>query len=153
HVDHLRALVGIARREGVVAHVHAITDGRDVSPHQAAGLLAQLETEWADGSARFGTRCGRLSAIDRDRRWERTERYYRAVVDGAGASFGRASAAVEAAYAAGVTDEFVEPAVIDRDGLIAAGAGIVFFTFRPDRARQVCGALADPAFDGFDRGA
>jgi 2,3-bisphosphoglycerate-independent phosphoglycerate mutase len=152
HVDHLRALIGLARREGVVAHVHAITDGRDVSPHQAAGLLAQLETEWADGSARFATVCGRIYAMDRDRRFERTERYYRAVVDGIGASFGRASAAVEASYAAGVTDEFVEPAVIDRDGLIRAGDELVFCNFRPDRGRQVCAALADPAFDGFDRG-
>ena len=84
HVDHLRALVGLARREGVVAHVHAITDGRDVSPHQAAGLLATLETEWADGAARFATVCGRILAMDRDRRWERTQQYYRAVVDGVG---------------------------------------------------------------------
>jgi 2,3-bisphosphoglycerate-independent phosphoglycerate mutase len=152
HVDHLRALIALAHREGVVAHVHAITDGRDVSPHQAAGLLAQLEAEWADGAARFATVCGRIYAMDRDRRWERTERYYRAVVDGVGGSFDRASAAVEASYAAGVTDEFVEPAVIDRVGLIAAGDELVFFNFRPDRARQVCGALADPAFAGFDRG-
>ena len=152
HVDHLRALVGIARREGVVAHVHAITDGRDVSPHQAAGLLATLEGEWADGSARFATVCGRIYAMDRDRRWERTELYYRAVVDGVGAAFATASEAVAASYRADVTDEFVEPAVIDRAGLIQAGDELVFCNFRPDRARQVCAAFADPAFDGFDRG-
>jgi 2,3-bisphosphoglycerate-independent phosphoglycerate mutase len=152
HVDHLRALVGIAKREGVVAHVHAITDGRDVSPHQAAGLLADLEDEWAGGEARFATVCGRIYAMDRDRRWERTERYYRAVVDGLGAEAERASEAVAAAYEAGVTDEFVEPAVIDRQGLIQAGDELVFFNFRPDRARQICAALADPSFDGFDRG-
>src|SRR5262249_49779061 len=147
-----RALVGIARREGVVAHVHAITDGRDVSPHQAAGLLRVLEGEWADGSARFATVCGRIYAMDRDRRWERTERYYRAVVDGDGAAAASASAAVAASYEAGVTDEFVEPAVIDRDGLIRRGDELVFFNFRPDRARQVCAALADPGFSAFDRG-
>jgi 2,3-bisphosphoglycerate-independent phosphoglycerate mutase len=152
HVQHLRALVGLARCEGVIAHLHAITDGRDVSPHQGAGLLETLEGEWADGSARFATVCGRIYAMDRDRRWERTERYYRAVVDGIGAEFETASAAVAASYRAGVTDEFVEPAVIDRDGLIRAGDELVFFNFRPDRARQVCAALADPAFDGFDRG-
>ena len=152
HVDHLRALVGMAQREGVVAHVHAITDGRDVSPHQAAGLLATLEDEWAGGEARFATVCGRIYAMDRDSRWERTEQYYRAVVDGVGAEAASASQAVAAAYEAGVTDEFVEPAVIDRDGLIRAGDELIFFNFRPDRARQVCAALADPAFAGFDRG-
>ncbi len=152
HVDHLRALVGLAAREGVVAHVHAITDGRDVSPHQAAGLLAALEQEWADGAARISTVCGRIFAMDRDRRWERTEQYYRAVVDGVGARAARASEAVAAAYAAGVTDEFVEPVVVDPAGLIEPGDELVFCNFRPDRARQVCGALADPAFVGFDRG-
>jgi 2,3-bisphosphoglycerate-independent phosphoglycerate mutase len=152
HVDHLRALVGLARREGVVAHVHAITDGRDVSPHQAAGLSATLEAEWSDGRARIATVCGRLYAMDRDGRWERTERYYRAVVDGVGTPAERASDAVLAAYEAGTTDEFIEPVVIDRDGLIQAGDELVFFNFRPDRARQTCAALADPAFDRFDRG-
>ena len=152
HVDHLRALVGLARREGVVAHVHAITDGRDVSPHQAAGLLATLESEWADGAGRFATVCGRILAMDRDQRWERTQQYYRAVVDGVGARADRASAAVAAAYEAGVTDEFVEPVVVDPAGLIQAGDELVFFNFRPDRARQICAALADPEFDGFDRG-
>jgi 2,3-bisphosphoglycerate-independent phosphoglycerate mutase len=152
HVDHLRALVGLARREGVVAHVHAITDGRDVSPHQAAGLLATLETEWADGRARIATVCGRILAMDRDARWERTEQYYRLVVDGVGTPAERASEAVRAAYAAGITDEFVEPVLIDRAGLIRAGDELVFFNFRPDRARQICAALADPAFDAFDRG-
>jgi 2,3-bisphosphoglycerate-independent phosphoglycerate mutase len=152
HVDHLRALVGMAHREGVVAHVHAITDGRDVSPHQAAGLLATLEAEWASGEARFATVCGRIYAMDRDSRWERTEQYYRAVVDGVGAEAPSASQAVAAAYEAGITDEFVEPVVIDRAGLIGAGDELVFFNFRPDRARQVCAALADPAFTGFDRG-
>jgi 2,3-bisphosphoglycerate-independent phosphoglycerate mutase len=152
HVDHVRALVGLARREGVTAHVHAITDGRDVSPHQAAGLLATLEGEWSDGAARFATVCGRIYAMDRDRRWERTERYYRAVVAGEGAAFDRASEAVAASYRADVTDEFVEPAVIDPAGLIAAGDELVFCNFRPDRARQVCAALADPGFAEFDRG-
>jgi 2,3-bisphosphoglycerate-independent phosphoglycerate mutase len=152
HVDHLRALVGLARREGVVAHVHAITDGRDVSPHQAAGLLATLEEEWADGAARIATVCGRIYAMDRDGRWERTEQYYRAVVDGIGARADRASEAVAAAYEAGITDEFVEPVIVDPEGLIRSGDELVFFNFRPDRARQVCAALADPAFDAFDRG-
>jgi 2,3-bisphosphoglycerate-independent phosphoglycerate mutase len=154
HVDHLRALVDVARAHGVVATVHAITDGRDVSPHQAAGLLETLEREWADGRARIATVSGRIYAMDRDRRWERTQRWYDAVVNGVGAAATSASAAVAASYAAGVTDEFVEPAVV-RDpasGRIRAGDELVFFNFRPDRARQVCRSLADPAFAEFDRG-
>ena len=127
--------------------MHAITDGRDVSPHQAAGLLATLEAEWAAGAARFATVCGRIYAMDRDSRWERTEQYYRAVVDGVGARPTGPPQAVAAAYEAGVTDEFVEPVVVDRAGLIRAGDELVFFNFRPDRARQLCAALADPEFD------
>jgi 2,3-bisphosphoglycerate-independent phosphoglycerate mutase len=90
--------------------------------------------------------------MDRDGRWERTEKYYRAVVDGLGDRADRASEAVAAAYEAGITDEFVEPVIVDPGGLIRAGDELVFVNFRPDRARQVCAALADPAFDGFDRG-
>jgi 2,3-bisphosphoglycerate-independent phosphoglycerate mutase len=154
HVDHLRALVEPARTEGVVATVHAITDGRDVSPLQAAGLLERLEREWADGRARIATVSGRIYAMDRDRRWERTQRWYDAVVNGIGAAAPTASAAVAASYAAGVTDEFVDPAVVgdSASGRIRAGDELIFFNFRPDRARQVCRSLADPGFAEFDRG-
>ncbi len=153
HVDHLRALVELARRTGVIPFVHAITDGRDVSPHQAAPLLAALAGEWADGRARLATVCGRLYAMDRDHRWERTRRFYELIVTGSGTRAASGSAAVEASYGAGVTDEFVEPARLDPDGLIRRGDEVIFLNFRPDRARQICSALADPAFAGFDRGA
>jgi len=154
HVDHLRGLVRLAAATGVPhVAVHAITDGRDVSPEQAAGLLAVLEAEWAGGPARIVDVCGRMHAMDRDERWERTERAWRLYTAGAGSAFGSASEAVRAAYAAGVTDEFVEPAVVgDGSGRIAAGEEVVFLNFRPDRARQICRALADPGFDAFDRG-
>jgi 2,3-bisphosphoglycerate-independent phosphoglycerate mutase len=124
-----------------------------VSPHQAATLLRLLEREWEGTPVRFGTVSGRLWAMDRDGRWERTERFYRAVVQGLGAVADDAAAAVEAGYAAGVTDEFLEPTVIGdpTEGRIRTGDELVFFNFRPDRARQVCAALADPEFDGFDR--
>ncbi len=155
HVDHLRALVRLAVAEGVPAvAVHAITDGRDVSPHQAAGLLRQLEQEWEGGPARIRTVCGRIFAMDRDSRWERTRRFYDAIVHGVGTGAPVASAAVEAAYAAGTTDEFVEPVVVGDPaaGRVRNGDEVVFFNFRPDRARQICAALAEPAFAGFDRG-
>jgi 2,3-bisphosphoglycerate-independent phosphoglycerate mutase len=154
HVDHLRALVRLAAREGVPrVVVHAITDGRDVSPRQAAGLLRQLSTEWAGTPARIGTVSGRLWAMDRDRRWERTERFYRAVVQREAPRADDAAEAAERGYAAGVTDEFLEPTVIGDPaaGAIRTGDELVFFNFRPDRARQVCAALADPGFDGFPR--
>ena len=154
HVDHLRALVALARQEGVRAVVHAITDGRDVSPHQAGTLLAELEREWSDGRAVIATVCGRLYAMDRDQRWERTRRFYDAIVGGSGVLASSASAAVAASYGDGITDEFIEPVVVgDRaTDRVTRGDEVVFFNFRPDRARQICHAIADPTFDGFDRG-
>lgn len=154
HVDHLRGLVRLAAARGVPhVAVHAITDGRDVSPEQAGTLLGALEAEWADGPARIVDVCGRMHAMDRDERWERTERAWRLYREGAEAAFPTAAAAIAASYAAGVSDEFVEPAVVgDGTGRIGEGDEVVFLNFRPDRARQICRALADPAFDAFDRG-
>ena len=144
HVDHLRAIVGAALAAGVLrVAVHAFTDGRDVSPHQAAGLLAQLEREWAGTGAEIATVIGRFYAMDRDHRLERTELARAALVDGVGERATSASAAVEASYARGLTDEFVTPIVLGDPGLrIAQGDPLVFFNFRPDRARQICHALA-----------
>ena len=143
HVDHLRAIVGAALAAGVPrVAVHAFTDGRDVSPHQAAGLLAQLEREWAGTGASFATVVGRFYGMDRDHRLERTELARAAMVDGVGERAQSASAAVEASYAAGFTDEFVKPVVLgDADLRIVQGDPLVFFNFRPDRARQICRAL------------
>ncbi len=155
HVDHLRGLVRLATAIGVrdVA-VHAITDGRDVAPDQAATLLGALVTEWEGGPARIVDVCGRLFAMDRDQRWQRVERAWALYTLGRGDHALDAVAAITAAHVAGVTDEFVEPTVIgDGSGRIAADDQVVFFNFRPDRARELCAALADPAFTGFDRGA
>jgi 2,3-bisphosphoglycerate-independent phosphoglycerate mutase len=108
HVDHLRAIVAGALAAGVPrVAVHAFTDGRDVSPHQAAALLGRLEREWAGTGAVIATVIGRHYAMDRDHRAERTELARAALVDGAGERAASASAAVEASYARGVTDEFV----------------------------------------------
>ncbi len=142
HVDHARALVDVAAARGVPqVYVHAITDGRDVSPHQAADLLAGLEVEWA-GTAELATVVGRYYAMDRDQRVERTERARAAFVDGVGTPGVSASEAVRASYAAGVTDEFVEPVVLGGpERRIQQGDAAFFFNFRPDRARQICHAL------------
>jgi 2,3-bisphosphoglycerate-independent phosphoglycerate mutase len=140
HVDHLRAIVAAALAAGVPrVAVHAFTDGRDVSPHQAAELLGRLEAEWAGSGAAIATVIGRYYAMDRDHRAERTELARAALVDGVGERAESASAAVEASYARGLTDEFVTPIVLgDR---IEQGDPLVFFNFRPDRARQICHAL------------
>jgi 2,3-bisphosphoglycerate-independent phosphoglycerate mutase len=148
---HLLALIRIARDARVERIVvHALTDGRDTRPD--AGLAAVTEVE-ATGVT-LGTVCGRYWAMDRDRRWDRTERAYDAVVHGVGVHRGTAAEAVRLSYDAGVTDEFLEPAVI---GDVAAtrvrtGDALIYVNFRPDRARQLTMAFSDPAFDGFDRG-
>ena len=147
HIRHLEALIELARREGVErVHVHAFTDGRDTSPHGAERYL--------DGIPGVATVAGRYYAMDRDRRWERAKRAYDAIVHGVGARADDAVEAVKASYAAGVTDEFIEPVVIGDParGRIRSGDAAVFFNFRPDRARELSWALTKREFDGFDRG-
>ncbi len=144
HIDHLRALLALARREGISerTYVHAFTDGRDVSPHAARDDLAELVAE----GVRIVTVCGRYYAMDRDQRWERTERALVAVVDGVGVEATDPVAAIEASYARGVTDEFVEPTVLPGPRLGRHDAAIIF-NFRPDRARQLTEKLLAAAFD------
>ena len=157
HDRHLLALVDLAARRGVgrVA-VHALLDGRDTPPTSARDFVTDIERRMAavHPDARIATVGGRYYAMDRDRRWDRTERGYDAIVHGEGT--GRAPdplAAIEAAARRGETDEFVAPTVIgDQPARIEAGDAIVHVNFRADRARQLTHALADgPAFDGFDR--
>ncbi|MFN2469538.1 MAG: 2,3-bisphosphoglycerate-independent phosphoglycerate mutase [Gaiellaceae bacterium] len=139
HIDHLRALLELARRQGMDERtwIHAFTDGRDVSPHAAAADLTELPGE------RIATVCGRYYAMDRDARWERTERALQAIVAGGGTPAGDPVAAVEASYAAGVTDEFVEPVVLAGRPRLGLVDEAVFFNFRPDRARQLTDRLLE----------
>jgi 2,3-bisphosphoglycerate-independent phosphoglycerate mutase len=144
HIDHLRALLDLAWREGMDERtfVHAFTDGRDVSPHAAASDLAELVTE----GARLATVVGRYYAMDRDARWERTERAVAAIADGVGEQATDPIAALEASYARGVTDEFIEPIVLPAPRLGPDDAAI-HFNFRPDRTRQLCDKLLERAVD------
>lgn len=144
HIDHLRALLELGRRRGMEDDVvvHAFTDGRDVSPHAAADDLRQLVAE----GARIGTVVGRYYAMDRDRRWERTERAFAALTAGEGRRAGDPVAAVEQSYAEGVTDEFIEPIVLPLPRL-RPGDAAIFFNFRPDRARQLSRRLLDAGYD------
>ena len=144
HIDHLRALLELAAREDMAERtwIHAFTDGRDVSPHAAVGDLAELPGD------RIATVSGRYYAMDRDQRWERTDRAYRAICGGEGRSAPDAVAAVEESYAEGVTDEFVEPVVVaGRPRLDAERDAAVFFNFRPDRARQLSQRLLEAGVD------
>jgi 2,3-bisphosphoglycerate-independent phosphoglycerate mutase len=143
HVDHLRALLELAEREGLGDRtwIHAFTDGRDVSPHAAGNDLAELPTD------RIATVCGRYYAMDRDSRWERTARAVDAIVEGKGAHAEDPLQAVWASYKDGVTDEFVEPVVIDGRPRLATDDAAIFFNFRPDRARQLAQRLLDLGID------
>ncbi len=149
--EHLEAAVELAAQEGVPDVVfHAFTDGRDTLPHGGREYLAELE-RWLRQGGRIGTVSGRYYAMDRDTRWERVKLAYDAIVDARGQSAPSAAAAIEAAYEAGDTDEFVKPTVIgDYDGA-AAGDIAIFLNFRPDRAREMTRALAEPNFDEFSR--
>jgi 2,3-bisphosphoglycerate-independent phosphoglycerate mutase len=151
-MDHLRALIELAGREQVSdVVVHAFTDGRDTLPDSGAGYLAEVEG-W--GGARVASVTGRYYAMDRDRRWDRTKLAWDALVHGeAEHSAESGERAVRAAYERDETDEFIRPTLVGDEGRIRDGDGVVFFNFRPDRARQLTRALGEPDFADFDRGA
>jgi 2,3-bisphosphoglycerate-independent phosphoglycerate mutase len=153
HIDHLLALLDMAAKEGVnEIAVHAVLDGRDKPPRSALPFVEQLEAKLAEiGRGRIATVSGRYYAMDRDRRWERTERAWRAMIRGEGKPAASAQAAIEAAYAANQDDEFVEPYVIGRPLHMRDGDQVVCFNFRADRARQLTAALALQDFNGFAR--
>ncbi|PRY92846.1 phosphoglycerate mutase [Hasllibacter halocynthiae] len=136
---------------GLPVAVHAITDGRDVAPTSAPRHLAALEEGLPDG-ARVATVSGRYFAMDRDNRWDRVEKAFRAMVRAEGPRAADAGAAIRAAHEAGQTDEFVEPVVLEGYGGMKDGDGVFMLNFRSDRAREIMAAIGDPGFDAFDAG-
>jgi 2,3-bisphosphoglycerate-independent phosphoglycerate mutase len=138
HIDHLRALLRFAPEK---TWIHAFTDGRDVSPHSAVHDLAELPTD------RIATVAGRYYAMDRDERWERTQRAYDAIVRSTPVTTADPVTYVQQQYDAGVTDEFVEPVHFESRPGIEPGDTVVFFNFRPDRARQLSQRLLEAGFD------
>jgi 2,3-bisphosphoglycerate-independent phosphoglycerate mutase len=152
-IDHVFALVKMAKQRGVAElYLHAFLDGRDTPPKSADRFLAQTEQVLQqEGLGQIATISGRFYAMDRDQNWERTEKAFRAMVDGAGETAGSSQEAIERSYANGVTDEFVLPTVIEPRGVIKDGDGVIFFNFRPDRARQISRALTQADFKGFER--
>jgi 2,3-bisphosphoglycerate-independent phosphoglycerate mutase len=156
HNTHLYALIELAKRHGVETCVHAFMDGRDTPPQSGAGYLAQLETELTRlQHGQVATVIGRYYAMDRDNRWDRVTRAWQAMALGQGHAVSSSAEAIEAAYAAGQTDEFVEPQVIQQKGKpvgrINDQDGIIFFNFRADRAREITRPFTQTAFNEFDR--
>jgi 2,3-bisphosphoglycerate-independent phosphoglycerate mutase len=156
-LGHLRACIELGAREQVPEIVlHAFTDGRDTLPTSAPEYLAQAQAWLAEAAAagvpaRIGSVMGRYWAMDRDRRWDRTQRAYDALVHSEGLPADSATGAVKAAYGRDETDEFVQPAIIGDPAPIAAGDSVLMFNFRPDRMRQLVRALGEPDLGEFDR--
>ncbi len=150
HIEHIKAAIAACRAAGVPVVVHAVTDGRDVAPSSADGFMADLAGSLPDGTI-IGTVTGRYYAMDRDNRWERVEEAYSAIVRGQGKPAETAVEAVAASYAEDVTDEFIKPAIVGEYTGIAPEDGFFCLNFRSDRARELLEAIANSAFDGFDR--
>lgn len=157
HLTHLYALVKLARENGLKnVFIHCFMDGRDVPPESGKGYIHALKNELkALGCGKIATVMGRYYAMDRDNRFERVEKAYAALVYGEGVQAEDPEAAMQASYDAGVTDEFVVPVVITENGApvgtVRANDSVIFFNFRPDRAREITRAFILPEFDGFDR--
>ena len=159
HIEHLFALLDLAKKEGLEqVYIHAFLDGRDVAPDSAVGYLERLQAKIAEvGVGRIATVQGRYYAMDRDKRWERVEKSYRAMVYGDGPTYTDPIQAVRESYEKSVYDEFVMPTVItEADGspvaLVHSEDAVVFFNFRPDRAIQLSQVFTNEDFRGFDRG-
>ncbi|MFQ5985038.1 MAG: 2,3-bisphosphoglycerate-independent phosphoglycerate mutase [Alphaproteobacteria bacterium] len=151
HQQHLAALARILSAEGVTVAVHAFLDGRDTPPMSAGAYLDGFEKAAAGERVQVATVSGRYYAMDRDKRWDRTERAYEAIVSAQGKRAASADAAVAQSYERDVTDEFVLPTVIGGYAGMRDGDGLVMANFRADRVRQILTALLDPDFQAFDR--
>jgi len=151
HISHLYALLEMAAKTGLEqVYVHAILDGRDVPPRSALTYIQELEEKISRiGTGRVATVSGRYYTMDRDRRWERVEKAYRCLTDGAGHAAGSAIEAVEKGYSRGENDEFLLPTLVDGRGLVQDSDSIIFFNFRPDRAREITRAFVDRDFQEF----
>jgi len=157
HINHLYALLEMAKKHGLdKVYVHAILDGRDVPPRSALQYIDALEDKFKElGIGKIATVSGRYYTMDRDKRWERIEKSYRAMVLGEGEEASSAKEAVEQSYGKDTSDEFVLPTVIKNEGnplaAVQPGDSVIFYNFRADRARQITRAFVDEDFDGFDR--
>jgi 2,3-bisphosphoglycerate-independent phosphoglycerate mutase len=150
HQDHAAALARMLADARIPVHVHAFTDGRDTPPLSGAGYIARLQAALPDG-VRVATVSGRYYAMDRDHRWDRVEKAWRAVALGEGPAFADPASVLDAAHGSSVTDEFVVPATVGGYRGMADGDALLCFNFRADRVREILAAFLDPDFAGFAR--
>lgn len=153
HINHIFAMLDMAKKfELERVYVHCFMDGRDVAPDSGLGFVKQMHEKCQEvGNAKIATISGRFYAMDRDKRWDRLEKAYNALVCGEGVKEPDPIKAMQDSYDQGVTDEFVVPVVVCEEGMIQQGDSVVFMNFRPDRAREITWALNNEDFDGFDR--
>ena len=153
HITHIYGILEMAKRNGLdKVYVHAFLDGRDVPPSSAAEFMEEAVAEINKiGVGSVATIAGRFYAMDRDNAWDRVEKAYKALVFGEGVKESDPVQAIKNSYANEVTDEFMLPTVVDENGKISENDSVVFFNFRPDRARQITRTFVDEAFDGFER--
>ena len=159
HITHVYGLLELAKREGIKnVYVHCFLDGRDTAPTSGKGFIEALEAKMAElGVGKIASISGRYYAMDRDNRWDRVEKAYNVLTKGEGEQAESAVAAMDASYAKDVTDEFFVPTAITENGkpvaTIKDNDTVIFFNFRPDRARELTRAFCMDEFDGFERGA
>ena len=158
HIGHIYGLLELAKRAGLKkVYLHAFLDGRDTPPDSGKSFLMDVEKKMQElGVGEIATISGRYYAMDRDKNYDRVEKAYRAMVDGTGEKASSVEEAIDASYAKKVYDEFVLPTVIEKDGAVhtvSDGDAMIFFNFRPDRAREICHAFCDDEFNFFNRGA
>ena len=153
HYNHMFGLVKMAHEMGLdKIYIHAFMDGRDVSPTSGVGFMeTTVKTLNEIGAGKVATICGRYYSMDRDFAWDRVFKAYDAMVNGNGILNSDPVKALKESYENGVTDEFVLPTVVDKEGMIKDGDSVVFYNFRPDRARQITRSIVDDDFDGFER--
>ena len=157
HIGHIYGLLELAKREGLKkVYLHAFLDGRDTPPDSGKSFLMDVEKKMRElGVGEIATISGRYYAMDRDKNYDRVEKAYRAMVDGTGEKASSVEEAIDASYAKKVYDEFVLPTVIEKDGAVhtvSDGDAMIFFNFRPDRAREICHAFCDDEVNFFNRG-
>ncbi len=153
HMEHLYGLLELAKRNGLTrVYVHAYLDGRDVPPSSAAEYMEEAVAKMKEiGVGSVATIAGRFYGMDRDNAWDREEKAYSALVYGEGVEETDPVEAIQNSYKNDVTDEFMLPTVVDKNGMIHENDSVIFFNFRPDRARQITRAFVDPDFTGFER--
>ncbi len=154
HNEHLYGLLDMAKSLGVTdnVYIHTFHDGRDVPPTSGVEYMAELVEKTKEiGVGKVATISGRYYAMDRDNAWDRVEKAYNALVFGEGIQETDPVEAIKNSYANGVTDEFIIPTVIDKNGMIGEGDSVIMINFRPDRARQITRTFVDPEFSGFER--